>query len=147
MDTSIQRLLKMKKYIFWINSHLSIEKQSKEDWNTPIQLENKGPSIKVPLIFRFLVMNFSLCFYHQLWLQWVCIHIRNSSGHIEQTHSRFSKYLWMFDTKWNAHRLDIFDNFFDQLQPNQYLIITSTWNKKTVLYIVTLCTSKEASIY
>ena len=27
-------------------------------------------------------MVFNLCFYHQLWVKWVCIHIGNSYGHI-----------------------------------------------------------------
>ena len=76
-------------------------------------LKNNGPDIKVPLIFWFLIMIFYLCFYHQLWVKWVCIDIGNSSGHIGQTHSRFPKYLWMFDTEWNAHQIDILDNLFN----------------------------------
>ena len=96
MDNSIQRLLKIKKFIFWINAHTPIEKQSNQDWNTSIHLKSNGPHIKVPLIFWFLIMIFYLCFYHQLWVKWVCIDIGNSSGHIGQTHSRFPKYLWMF---------------------------------------------------
>ena len=32
-------------------------------------------------------MMLNLWFYHQLWVK--CIHIRNSSGYIGQTHSRF----------------------------------------------------------
>ena len=32
-------------------------------------------SIKVPLVFSFLIMTFTLCFYHQLWVKWVCIHM------------------------------------------------------------------------
>ena len=35
MDTSMQRLLKMKKFIFWINALTSTEKESNQDWNTP----------------------------------------------------------------------------------------------------------------
>ena len=31
MDASIQRLLKMKKFIFWINAQTLIEKQSKNE--------------------------------------------------------------------------------------------------------------------
>ena len=42
--------------------------------------------------------DFQPMFYHQLWVKWVCIHIRNSSGDIGQTHSRFQMCLWMFDT-------------------------------------------------
>ena len=30
------------KFIFWINVHTPIEKQSNKDWNTPIHLENNG---------------------------------------------------------------------------------------------------------
>ena len=64
------------------------EKKSNQNWNTPIHLKNNGPNIKVPLIFWFLIMIFYLCFHHQLWVKWVCIHIENSSGDIGQTHSR-----------------------------------------------------------
>ena len=99
-----------KKFTFWINVHTPIEKQSNQDWNTSIHLKSNGPHIKVPLIFWFLIMIFYLCFYHQLWVKWVCIDIGNSSGHIGQTHSRFPKYLWMFDTEWKAHQFDILDN-------------------------------------
>ena len=71
----------MKKYIFWINAHTLIEQQSPEDWNIPDHLKNNGPSIKIHLIFWVFIMTFNLCFYHQLWVKWVCIHIGNSSGH------------------------------------------------------------------
>ena len=64
-----------------------------------IPLKSNGPHIKVPLVFWFLIVIFYLCFYHQLWVKWACIDIGNSSGHIGQTHSRFPKYLWMFDTE------------------------------------------------
>ena len=70
-------------------------------------------SIKVPLIFWFLIMNFHLCFYQQSWVKWVCIHIGNNSGHIEQTHLRFLKCLWIFDTELNAHQIGILDNLLD----------------------------------
>ena len=33
--------------------------QSKKYWNTPIHLENNGPSTKVPWIFWFLIMAFN----------------------------------------------------------------------------------------
>ena len=66
---------------------------------TKIEIHPHGPHRKVPLIFWFLVMIFYLCFYHQLWVKWVCIDIGNSSGYIRQTHSRFPKYLWMFDAE------------------------------------------------
>ena len=101
---------KDKKFIFWINAHTTIEKQPNQNWNTPIHLESNGPHIKVPLIFWFLIMIFYFCFYHQLWVKWLCIDIGKSSGHIGQTHLRFPKYLWMFDTEWNAHQTDILDN-------------------------------------
>ena len=101
---------KDKKFIFWTNAHTPIEKQPNQDWNTPIHLESNGPHIKVPLIFWFLIMIFYFCFYHQLWVKWLCIDIGKSSGHIGQTHLRFPKYLWMFDTEWNAHQTDILDN-------------------------------------
>ena len=65
----------------------------------PIHLKNNGPHIKVPLIFWFLTMTFSLCFYHQLWVKLVCIHIGNNSGYIEQTHLRFPKCLWIYETE------------------------------------------------
>ena len=71
-----------KKFIFWINAHTPIEKQSNQDWNTPIHLESNGPHIKVPLIFWFLIMIFYWCLYHQLWVKWLCIDTGNSSGHI-----------------------------------------------------------------
>ena len=102
-----------KKFMFWINAHTPIEKQSNQDWNTPIHLESNGPHIKVPLIVWFLIMIFYLLFYHQLWVKWVSIDSRSSSGYIGQTHWRFPKYLWMFETKWNAHQIDILDNLFN----------------------------------
>ena len=46
-------------------------------------------------------------------IKWVCIDIANSFGHIGKTHSRFPKYMWMFDTKLNAHQIDILDSFFN----------------------------------
>ena len=101
------------KFVFWLKARTPIEKQSNQDWNTPIHLKINGPDIKVPLIFWFLIMIFYLCFYHQLSGKWVCIHIGNNSGHIGQTNARFTKYLWMFDTEWNAHQIDIPDNLFD----------------------------------
>ena len=52
---------------------------------------------KVPLIFWFLIATFNSCFYHQLWVKLVCIHIGINSGHIGQTHLWFPKCLWMFD--------------------------------------------------
>ena len=97
--------------VFWIYNHPPLQKQSNKDWNTPIPLENSGPSIKDSLIFPFLAMTFNSCFHHQLWVKLVCIHIGNSSGYITQTHSRFPKWLWMFDTEWNTHRIDIFWEF------------------------------------
>ena len=113
---SIQKLSKMKKYIFCMTAHTPIEKQSNKGWNTPIYLKNNGQSINdinVPLIFWFLTMTFNLCFYYQLWVKWVCIHIGNSSGLIGKTQSWFLKCLWMFDTEWNAYRIGILYNLFD----------------------------------
>ena len=43
-----------KKFIFWINDHTLIEKQSKQDWNTPIHLKSNGPHKKVLWPFGFL---------------------------------------------------------------------------------------------
>ena len=67
MDTSIQKLLKMKKFIFWINAHTPIKKQSSQDWNIPIHLKNNAPHIKLPLVSYH---DFQLCFHHQLWVKW-----------------------------------------------------------------------------
>ena len=80
-----------------MNFHPPIENNLTNTEIDPIHLENNGPSIKVPLIFWFLIMTFNLCFYHQLWVK--CIHIENSSGHTGEAHSRFPKCLWMFDTE------------------------------------------------
>ena len=63
------------KFIFWINAHTPIEKQSNQDWNATIHWMNNCPHIKVPSIFCFLIIFFYLCFYHQLWVKWVCIRI------------------------------------------------------------------------
>ena len=68
MDTSIQSLLKMKKFIFWINAQTSNENKSKQDWNTPIHLKNDGLHIKKLLIFLFLILTFNLCFHHNCGL-------------------------------------------------------------------------------
>ena len=32
MDPSMKRILKIKKYIYCINAHTPVEKQSKDDW-------------------------------------------------------------------------------------------------------------------
>ena len=55
-------------------------------------------------------MTFNLCFFNQLWVKWVYIHIGNSSVQIGQTHLRFPKFLWMFDTEKNEHQIGILDN-------------------------------------
>ena len=47
---------------------LQLKKQCNKDWNSPIHLENSGQSIKVSLIFWFLIMTFNLWLYHQLGL-------------------------------------------------------------------------------
>ena len=96
----------MKKYIPWINADTPIAKQTNQDWNTSIHLENNGPSIKIPLIYWFFIMTFSLCFYRNLWVIGNNSgNIGNNSGHIGLSHSRFPKCLWMIDAEWNAHRL------------------------------------------
>ena len=111
---------------------------------TSIHLKSNGPGIKVPLIFWFLIMIFYLCFYHQLWVKWVCIDIGNSSGHIRQTHSRFPKYLWIFDTEWKAHQIDILDNLFNERQSHKHIINTSTWREKnSIIYSTFLSTSTD----
>ena len=119
-----------KKFIFWINAHTLIAKQSNKDWNTFIHLKSNGPHTINPLMFWFLIMIFYLCFCHQLWVKWVYLDIGNSSGRIGQTHSRFPKYLRMFDTEWNAHQTDILDNLCNYRQPHQHVINTSTWREK-----------------
>ena len=70
MDTSIEKLLKTKRFLFWINAHTPVKKQSSQEGNTPIHLKNNAAHIKVPLIFWFLIMTFNLCFHHQLWVKW-----------------------------------------------------------------------------
>ena len=42
METSIQKLHKIKKYIFCITAHTPIEKQCNNDGNTLIHLKNNG---------------------------------------------------------------------------------------------------------
>ena len=70
---------------------LQLKKNLTKTKNTPIHLESNRQHIKVPLIFWFLIMISYFCFYHQLWVKWLCIDIRNSSRHIGPTHSRFPK--------------------------------------------------------
>ena len=94
MDTSIQKLLKIRKIIFWRNTHIQVEKQSNQDGNTLLHLKNNGPHIKVPLILCFLIMTFNLCFYHQMRVKRVSIHIRNSFGHIRHTHHDYQNFYW-----------------------------------------------------
>ena len=110
----------------------------------------KRRSIKVPLIFWFLIMTFNSCFfYHQLWVKWVRIHIGNSSGHVGQIHSWFLKCLWMFDTARNARRTGILDNLFDSWQPHQYINSAFTWSKTElcIVNLTILCTSTKTSIH
>ena len=52
-------LLKIKKYIFWINDHALIEKESNKYWNTHIHLERNSPRIKVSFIFWLFIMTLS----------------------------------------------------------------------------------------
>ena len=114
---SIQRLLKLKKFIFWINACTPIKNQSNQDWHTQC-LKNNGPHITVPLIFWFLIVTFNLYFHQQLCVKWICIHIRISSGHIGQIHLQFPKCVWMFDTEWNAHQISTLYNLFDKTTKN-----------------------------
>ena len=96
-----------KKFIFWINVHIPIEKQSNQEWKKPIHLESNGQHIKVPFIFWFLIMIFYFCFYHQLCVKSsfsTFVFITNC-GHVEWS--------WMFDTDWNAHQVDILDNLIN----------------------------------
>ena len=58
--------------IFWINAYPPIEKHYNKNLDTTIHLKNRGPSIKVPSISWFLIMNFSLCLYHQLSIKSLC---------------------------------------------------------------------------
>ena len=62
MDTSIEGLLKMKKFMFWINAHPQIEKQSNKDRNIPTRLENSGANIKTVLVFWLLIMTSAYVF-------------------------------------------------------------------------------------
>ena len=137
-------------FVFWINTHNPIKKQSNQDWNTPTHLKKNGPDIKVPLIFGFFFMIFHLCFYNWLWVKWVCTHIWNSSDDIGQYHPRFLKYLWMLLPNEMHIKLtsliicSINDNFTNTPSTS------SPERKETVLYIahlIILCTSTKTSIY
>ena len=44
------------KFRFWINAHTRTEKQSNQDWNTPIHLKNNSPHIKVPYVKHIIVL-------------------------------------------------------------------------------------------
>ena len=101
MDTSIQRVLRLKVYI--------LNKCLYSNWQTiypRLKYPHNGPQVKVPLIFLFLIMTFNFCFHHQLLIKWVCIHVG-------QTHSQLPKCLWMFDTELNTHQISILDNLCD----------------------------------
>ena len=138
------------KFTFRINAHTLIEKQSNQDWNTPIHLKDNGPHIKVPLIFRFLTLIFYLYFYCQLWVKWVCIHTGNNPGHIGQTHSRFPNICGCL----TLNKMHIKYTSLVVCLINDNLNKTSSTRpsegKKTGLYIpylIILCTSTETSIY
>ena len=45
--------------VLWVNACPPIENHHYKDLNTIIHLKNRGPSLKVPLIFRFFIMNFN----------------------------------------------------------------------------------------
>ena len=156
MDTSIQRLLRMKKVRFWINAHTPIENQSNQAWNTPIHLKINGPHIKVPLIFWFQIMIFNLCFYHQLGIKWVCIHIGISSRYIGQTIPEMSVNVW----HWMKCSSNWHPGWFVWLTTtsptrHQYFRLKSKKKKKEkrkktilhVVHLIILCTSTETSIY
>ena len=112
--------------------------------------KNNGPYIKVPLIFWFLIMIFYLCFYHQLWVKWVCIHIGNSSEHIGQT---------LYDSQniygcltLNAMHIKVISLIIYLINDN----LTNTSStpspavKKTIsciAHLIILCTSTETLIY
>ena len=133
-----------------MNAHTPIEKESNQDWNTPIHLESNGPHIKVPLIFWFLIIIFYLCFYHQLWVKWVCIHTGNSSEHIGQT---------LYDSQniygcltLNAMHIKVISLIIYLINDN----LTNTSStpspavKKTIsciAHLIILCTSTETLIY
>ena len=100
------------------------------------------------MIFWFLIITFNLCFYYQLWVKWLCIHIGNNSGHIGQTLIRFPKCLWIFNTEWNAHEIGILIicSINDNLTNTSSTLPPEVKIKKTVPYIVNLillCTSTE----
>ena len=152
MDTSIQRLLKMKKNIFGINSHIPIE-------------NNLMKTVIDPSIYKITVkiQNFFWLFGFLSWLLIIQLMFLSPTlnGQVYiletvldmfwtnlQTYSRFQKSFWMFETEWNPHRIGILNNLLDW-QPHQHLSNTSTWSKKEQYYIwlilITLYTSKETS--
>ena len=131
MESSIQRLLKMKKYMFWINSLTPIEKQFNEDWNTPIHLKNDSLKYESSFDLWFLIMTFNLCFYHQLWVKWAHIHIGNSSGHLDKLihdSRNVCGYLALNEMHTKLTSLII-------CLVNDNLTSASTWSKKKQYYI------------
>ena len=138
MDTSIQRLLKMKKNIFGINSHIPIE-------------NNLMKTVKHPYIYKITVQiqSFFWLFGFLSWLLIIQLMFLSPTlnGQVYiletvldmfwtnlQTYSRSQKFFWMFETEWNPHRIGILNNLFDW-QPHQHLSNTSTWSKKEQCYL------------
>ena len=142
MVSSIQRLLKVRNFTFWVNTDTLIGKQFNQDWINPIHLKNNVPDKKDTLILWFLVMTFTLWFYHQLRVKWVCIHIGNSSEHIGSTHSHFKNVCECLTLNGMHTKLASVIIFSMNLHLHLKL--------KKVLFIVhliILCTSTETSIY
>ena len=63
MNTSIQWIIKMKKFIFWVMNEFSYSNwKAIQDWNTPIHLKNNGPHIKFSSIFLVSYHDFQVMF-------------------------------------------------------------------------------------
>ena len=91
-----------------MNAHTPIEKQSNQDWNTPIHLKLMVHIWKFFWYFGLLSWFSTYVFITTCgWNGYVCI------LEIVLDISRFPKYLWMFDTEWNAYQIDIHDHLFD----------------------------------
>ena len=60
--TPVYKNTENEKFMFWINTHTPIEKQSNQDWNSSIYLKNIGPHVKVASIFSFSYHDFLLMF-------------------------------------------------------------------------------------
>ena len=83
-------------------------------------LKNNGSSIKVPLIFWFFIIAFTLRFYHQLWFMEIVLDILHRLIHD-------SRNLCGCSTPDELYiELASFIIFFDKREPRQHLINTST---------------------